>query len=196
MQDAECMNVQPVSDGRSLRDRVALFNTFATTHVNNQALNPFSQDKSVSQLERRRFSKEEYGRPQKGSKSEIRGFKANLDILKEILQLCEVLDQFSEPLFTPEEKKNDPRKVISFGELFTIYTSTSQLVGILLRARKQHLVDFEGEVLFQRQDDGVPIILLKPIEQIRQILNERINAALALLNVNEKPEDEFYEKDQ
>ncbi|KAK4879517.1 hypothetical protein RN001_007663 [Aquatica leii] len=181
----------------TLRDRVALFNTFATSHVNKQAINPFSQDKSVNQLQRRRFSKEEYGRPVKGSKSEIRGFKASLEILKEMLQLCEILDKHSEPLFTPKEKKNDPRKVISFGELFSIYTTiSSKLVGILLRARKQSLVDFEGEVLFQRRDDDVPIILLKPIEQIRQILNEKINSTLALLNINEKPEDEFFEKDQ
>ncbi|KAF5308130.1 hypothetical protein FQR65_LT18258 [Abscondita terminalis] len=121
MQDAECMNVQPVSDGRSLRDRVALFNTFATTHVNNQALNPFSQDKSVSQLERRRFSKEEYGRPQKGSKSEIRGFKANLDILKEILQLCEVLDQFPNHYSHQKKRKTIQERSLAL-ESYLLFT--------------------------------------------------------------------------
>ncbi|XP_031344463.1 actin-binding Rho-activating protein-like isoform X2 [Photinus pyralis] len=179
----------------SLKDRVALFNTFAKSHVNKQSINPFSND--IGNMQRRKFSKEEYGRPEKGSKSEIRGFKASLEVCKEMLELCEIINKHGEPLFTLKEKKNDPRKVISFGELFIIYTTvSSQLVGMLLRTRKHNLVAFEGECLFQRRDDHVPIILLKPIEEIRQILNRRINETLALLDVHEKPIDEFYEKEQ
>lgn len=37
-----------------------------------------------------------------------------------MLELCEVINQCGEPLFTPEEKVNDPRIVISFGELFGV----------------------------------------------------------------------------
>ncbi|KAK5645983.1 hypothetical protein RI129_004447 [Pyrocoelia pectoralis] len=200
MQSAECITLEPVQQQEqrhSLRDRVALFNTLAKSHVNKQSLNPFSNDKDISHMQRRKFSKEEYGRPVKGSKSEIRGFKASLEISKEMLQLCEIINHHAEPLFTPKEKQNDPRKVISFGELFSIYTTiSSKLVGILLRTRKQNLIDFEGECLFQRRDEHIPIILLKPIEEIRQILNERINSTLALLNVHEKPIDEFFEKEQ
>lgn len=44
-----------------------------------------------------------------------------------------------------------------------------QLVGMLIRARKYKLVDFEGEMLYQRQDDHKIIRLLKPIEEIRRI---------------------------
>lgn len=40
---------------------------------------------------------------------------------------------------------------------------------MLLRARKYELVDFEGEMLYQRQDDDKIIRLLKPIEEIRKL---------------------------
>lgn len=44
------------------------------------------------------------------------------------------------------------------------------MVGLLLRARKHKLVDFEGEILFQRRDDDVPIMMLKSIKEIRAYL--------------------------
>lgn len=47
------------------------------------------------------------------------------------------------------------------------------MVGICLRARKYKLIEFEGEMLFQRRDDDVPIFLLKPIKEIRRILDEK-----------------------
>ncbi|VEN50084.1 unnamed protein product [Callosobruchus maculatus] len=95
-----------------------------------------------------------------------------------MMELCDVINQFGERLFSENEKPNDPRIVISFGELFSIYTAISdKVVGILLRARKYKFVDFEGECLFQRRDDHVPIIMLKPISEIRQILNDRIDEA-------------------
>lgn len=51
---------------------------------------------------------------------------------------------------------------------------------MLLRARKHKLLDFEGEVLFQRRDDNVPIVLLKPIKEIREMFNKKIEEARAL----------------
>ena len=38
---------------------------------------------------------------------------------------------------------------------------TLQVVGILMRARRQGFVSFEGEMLFQRRDDHVVIRLIK-----------------------------------
>jgi hypothetical protein len=37
-----------------------------------------------------------------------------------MLELCDIIHQQGEPLFSPEEKPNDPRVVISFGELFSV----------------------------------------------------------------------------
>lgn len=61
-------------------------------------------------------------RPAKGSKSEARSFKASQLVFREMLELCEIIDQQGEPLFTPKEKENDLRKVISFGDLFYVST--------------------------------------------------------------------------
>ncbi|XP_050302677.1 actin-binding Rho-activating protein-like [Anthonomus grandis grandis] len=165
-----------------LKNRVALFNTFADNHTKKQAVNPFSNDKCVSNLPKPKISKEDYGRPAKGSLSEQRSFKATIQVCKEMLQLCEVINQCGEPLFEPHEKQDDPRKVISFGNLFTIYTGISdKVVGMLIRARKHKLVDFEGECLFQRRDDHVPIILLKSYKDIERILMEKIEQAASQL---------------
>ena len=41
---------------------------------------------------------------------------------------------------------------------------------MLLRARKYGLVDFKGEMLYQGQDDNAIIKLLKPIDEIRRIV--------------------------
>lgn len=169
-----------------LSAKVALFNKQAKSHLDNQAVNPFSNGK-VGTLPKPVFSKDEYGRPAKGSLSESRAFKATQDVCKEMLELCDIINQYGEFLFDPSEKQNDPRKVISFGELFSIYTVISdKLVGMLLRARKHKLLDFEGECLFQRRDDHVPIIMLKPIAEIRKIFKDKIDAAQAALKANEE----------
>ncbi|CAH1117451.1 unnamed protein product [Phaedon cochleariae] len=172
-----CINERVYVDS-GLKSKVALFDKVADKHVQKQAINPFSNGKQSGSLPRPSFSKEEYGKPPKGSLSEERAFKATIHVSREMMELCEIINQCGERLFTPEEKPDDPRKVISFGELFSIYTAISdKVVGILLRARKYNLVDFEGECLFQRKDDHVPIILLKPIAEVRKFLQERIDTA-------------------
>lgn len=70
-----------------------------------------------------------------------------------------------------------------------MYTVISdKLVGMLLRARKHKILDFEGEVLFQRKDDHVPIILLKPIEEIRAIFKTKIDDAQSVIDATEQEE--------
>ncbi|XP_044750925.1 actin-binding Rho-activating protein-like isoform X1 [Coccinella septempunctata] len=173
-----------------LSSKVALFNAVANKHMQNQAINPFSQNNVVGS--KPKISKEDYGKPPKGSLSESRAYKATIAVCKEMLELCEVINENGEHLFTPEEKPDDPRKVISFGELFSIYTVISdKVVGLLLRARKHKLVDFEGECLFQRRDDHIPIILLKPINEIREIFKEKIDAAKQALRENEELQDQL-----
>lgn len=61
-------------------------------------------------------------RPPKGSQSECRANKATIHVCKEMLELCEVINQNGERLFSEKEKPEDPRKVISFGELFHVST--------------------------------------------------------------------------
>ncbi|XP_017484545.1 PREDICTED: mucin-7 [Rhagoletis zephyria] len=108
--------------------------------------------------------------PLAGSLTEMRGQKANMHVLREMLELCQIIDSEGYNV------KDEPTmRVIPFGELFNIYNYISdKVVGILLRARKHKLVDFEGEMLFQRRDDDVPVFLLKPIAEIRQELQAKI----------------------
>ncbi|CAH1130914.1 unnamed protein product [Ceutorhynchus assimilis] len=172
-----CVNERVFEDS-PLKSKVALFNKVADSHTQKQAVNPFSNDKCVSSLPRPKYSKEDYGRPVKGSLSEQRSFKATIQVCKEMLQLCEVITQCGEPLFKASEKQDDPRVVISFGNLFSIYAGISdKVVGMLIRARKHQLLEFEGECLFQRRDDHVPIILVKSYKQIYKILMDKIEVA-------------------
>ena len=63
--------------------------------------------------------------------------------------------------------------LILFGELFRIYQKISnKVVGILARARKNRLVHFEGETLWQGQDDEVNVTLLRPIQHITNHLRD------------------------
>uniref|UniRef100_A0A8C2WY85 Si:dkey-29b11.3 n=1 Tax=Cyclopterus lumpus TaxID=8103 RepID=A0A8C2WY85_CYCLU len=59
--------------------------------------------------------------------------------------------------------KHDGRGItVEFGKLFEHYvTISNKLVGVLLRARKQGLVDFEGEMLWQGKDDHAVITLMQ-----------------------------------
>ncbi|KAJ8976219.1 hypothetical protein NQ317_008102 [Molorchus minor] len=182
---AACVNERVFVDS-PLKSKVALFNQVADKHVKGQSVNPFSNGKQCGNLPRPVISKEDYGRPPKGSLSEVRALRATIQVSKEMMELCEIINQCGQMLFTPEEKPNDSRKVISFGELFAIYTGISdKVVGVLLRARKYKLVDFEGECLFQRRDDHVPIILSKSMAEIRKILMEKIETAAKTLKENE-----------
>ncbi|XP_033211599.1 actin-binding Rho-activating protein-like [Belonocnema kinseyi] len=151
----------------SLGAKVALFNQHANNHQSGQAKNPFT---SGLNIDKPKFSKEEYGRPVAGSLSDIRGRKASAHIVKEVLELCEIIYQNGTPC------RDQPDVMgITFGDLFNIYNYINdKCVGLLLRARKQKLVEFEGECLFQRRDDNVPIFLLKPIKEIRETFRQRL----------------------
>ena len=115
-----------------------------------------------------RHSKE-YGRPVAGSKTEARGKYAGAHISQEVKVLCNVILQMG-------DEQPDGIVAVTFGRLFERYTRISnKVVGMLLRARKQTLVDFEGEMLFQRRDDNVVITLLRMPEDVQNDSDEYWN---------------------
>lgn len=133
---------------------------WCSEHQQNQKHNPFSHDSrhsvGVSQ------AKLDYGRPLQGSLTEQRGQEAHTHISKEIKKLCEAIKTIGE--LKEKDGGGSNRKVIAveFGKLFQHYVAISnKLVGILLRARKQRLVEFEGEMLWQEKDDHVVIFLVE-----------------------------------
>lgn len=169
----------------SLSDRVSKFNEKVNKHLESQLLNPFSDsfkgNNSRSPSPRPKFSKEEYGKPIAGSKTEQRGRKAHSHICKEILELCEIIYDVGTynakcRAAAEDDEGNQPSSddiIVTFGELFQLYTKiSSKVVGLLLAAKKRGLIYFEGEMLFQRRDDHVLIALLKPIDEIRKIMQD------------------------
>ena len=108
----------------------------------------------------------EYGRPVAGSKTEARGRFAGSHVGQEVKTLCKIISQIG-------DKQSDGTITVTFGRLFERYTRISnKLVGMLLRARKQKLVDFQGEMLFQRRDDDVIIALLRMPEDVKNDSDE------------------------
>ncbi|XP_037533205.1 actin-binding Rho-activating protein-like [Nematolebias whitei] len=135
---------------------------WCSEHQRNQKHNPFSHDSrhSVGVYQ----AKLDYGRPLQGSLTEQRGQEAHTHISKEIKKLCEAIKTIGELKEKDGGDGGSNRKVIAveFGKLFQHYVAISnKLVGILLRARKQRLVEFEGEMLWQGKDDHVVIFLVE-----------------------------------
>ncbi|KAM7373424.1 hypothetical protein PAMP_008275 [Pampus punctatissimus] len=129
---------------------------WASEHTDNQKLNPFSEyfDYDYSMSLRLQKGQDGYGRPKEGTKTAERAKRAEQHIHREIDDMCYVLRTMADP--DPDGKTR-----VTFGELFDRYVRISdKVVGILMRARKHGKVAFEGEMLWQGQDDGVIITLL------------------------------------
>lgn len=129
-----------------------------------QKHNPFSHDTKPTTMVPQR-GQDGYGRPLEGSMTEQRGKDAHTHVSREVRELCDVIRDIGEPRSRDGEGVGDggSRRVsVEFGQLFEHYvTISNKVVGILLRARKQGLVHFKGEMLWQGQDDRVVITLLQ-----------------------------------
>ncbi|XP_072913450.1 actin-binding Rho-activating protein [Hemitrygon akajei] len=126
---------------------------WAGDHREYQRSNPFS-GAHVPAWEPHRAG-EEYGRPKKGSKTEQRGKDAQRLVDREIEELLYIIRKNGEP-------GPDGNICVRFGKLFDAYvTISNKVVGLLLRARKHGLIDFDGEMLWQGRDDQVLITLLQ-----------------------------------
>ncbi|XP_030597715.1 actin binding Rho activating protein b [Archocentrus centrarchus] len=137
----------------SLKSR---WQNWVSEHAVNQKLNPFSEyfDYDYSMSLRLQKGQEGYGHPKEGSKTAERARRAEKHIHREIDDMCYVIRTMADP--GPDGKTR-----VTFGELFDRYVRISdKVVGILMRARKHGKVAFEGEMLWQGQDDGVIITLL------------------------------------
>lgn len=121
-----------------------------------QKHNPFSHHTTPDGTVHQR-GQEDYGRPLQGSLTEQRGRDAQTLISREVQELCQVIRSIGE---LNERDGTGTVITVEFGKLFEHYvTISNKLVGILLRARKQRLVHFEGEMLWQGKDDHVVITL-------------------------------------
>uniref|UniRef100_A0A2P2HWB9 Actin-binding Rho-activating protein-like n=1 Tax=Hirondellea gigas TaxID=1518452 RepID=A0A2P2HWB9_9CRUS len=157
-------------------------------HADYQKNCPFSESFDLTSS-KNKISKDDpnYGRPEAGSKSEARAHAAQLNINMEMRYLCDMIYDCSD-LKTP-----DGRAAIPFGKLFKMYIRVSdKLVGTLLRARKHGYVHFEGEMLFQGQDDRKMIVLARNINTIKARFGQK---ALATEGGPVEPWDKDEEED-
>ena len=138
-----------------LSGKVSQWQQFADSHQERQLINPFSDWDGASHRAKLDKNDPRYGRPVEGSLTEFRGKKAGELISNEIVELCQVIAELG-------FRQADGTYTIKFGDLFEAYTTISnKLVGMLMRARRQKLLDFQGEMLFQRRDDDVIIKLFR-----------------------------------
>ncbi|XP_074661901.1 actin-binding Rho-activating protein-like [Tubulanus polymorphus] len=144
---------------KGVTSRISQWNKKADEHHQKQLINPFSEWQGASHRDKLSKDDPDYGKPVAGSSTERRGQQAGSHISREIIELCEIISDVG-------ERQRDGTWCIRFGTLFDTYTKISnKLVGMLMRARKQRLIDFEGEMLFQRRDDEVLIhLLVNPFE--------------------------------
>ncbi|KAI5106395.1 actin-binding Rho-activating protein-like [Silurus meridionalis] len=138
-------------EAASVKGLTQTWQKWSEDHKDYQKHNPFT---SVEVMAFRPvWSQADYGRPREGSHTERRGTEAQSHIGKEVSELCQIIRELG-------HRREDGRREIEFGKLFEHYVSISnKLVGLLLRARKQGQVHFEGEMLWQGKDDRVLITL-------------------------------------
>ncbi|XP_039709608.1 LOW QUALITY PROTEIN: actin-binding Rho-activating protein [Pteropus medius] len=149
-----CKAQRKYSQVDSLKGR---WQQWADQHIQSQKLNPFSEefDYQLAMSTRLRKGDEGYGRPKEGTKTAERAKRAEEHIYREIMDMCFIIR-------TMARHRCDGKIQVTFGDLFDRYVRISdKVVGILMRARKHGLVDFEGEMLWQGQDDHVLITLLE-----------------------------------
>lgn len=109
-----------------------------------------------------------YGTPQEGTKSHARGLKAQDHVAQEITDLCGVI-------LNVGDAQPDGTVCVTFGRLFNVYTRISdKIVGMLNRARRHQLVQFEGEMLYQGQDNHVIITLVQVPESLSALWNKQM----------------------
>eukprot|EP00111_Clytia_hemisphaerica_P000812 TCONS_00002371-protein len=133
--------------------KINSWETIYQKHKEKQLINPFSKWEGASHREALSKSHEEYGNPIYGTDTEVRGRAAGHLMMHEMKLLVFMIKEHG-------KKIGNNSIGITFGELFRLYTQVSnKLVGALLRARKYGLLDFKGEMLFQRRDEDTMISL-------------------------------------
>lgn len=137
----------------AVAQRAALWQKREDDHFAQMIINPDKEWNGPCVRQVLDKSHPDYGRPPKGSKTEKRGIKAHKHVVKEIGELCRIIAECG-------DLQDDGTVTVTFKKLFNTYIPISnKVVGILIRARKRGLLHFNGEMLYQRQDEDEVIRL-------------------------------------
>ncbi|XP_067904972.1 actin-binding Rho-activating protein [Heterodontus francisci] len=140
---------------RTMEDLKKAWLRWADDHIERQRTNPFSEDFDYDYAKGLRLKKGDqgYGQPKEGSKTAERGQRAQEHVHKEIQEMCFIIRNLG-------RQGGDGKTRVTFGKLFDRYVTVSdKVVGILMRARKHGLLDFQGEMLWKGEHDDVIITL-------------------------------------
>ncbi|XP_078093039.1 actin-binding Rho-activating protein [Mustelus asterias] len=140
---------------RTMEDLKKAWLRWAEDHTERQKTNPFSDDFDYDYAKGLRLKKGDvgYGQPKEGSKTAERGDRAQKHVRKEMQEMCFIIRSMG-------TQGRDGKIMVTFGRLFDRYVTVSdKVVGILMRARKHGLLDFQGEMLWKGEHDDVIITL-------------------------------------
>lgn len=150
--------VQTVDKGGAvLKNLRSMWDEKSNNEIESMQSNMFSAnyDESVAKAKHLKPGDEGYGRAPEGSESAERVKKAELWVKQQIKMMIDTINYIGSP------GPNGCYQT-TFSELFVAYEKISDTCnGILKRAKKAKLLDFEGEILFQGGSDNV-IIALTP----------------------------------
>ncbi|KAK3591635.1 hypothetical protein CHS0354_013818 [Potamilus streckersoni] len=145
---------------------ISHWQNFAKTHQEGQMTNPFHDYENArirARLINPNLEADDYGMPVLDSLTYIRGQKAGEHATGEVIELCK-------NIVVMGDKHDNGQYTVAFGTLFTAYEEISNsVVGLLIRARKHNLVNFEGEMLYQGRDDDIVITLFKALVEDTRI---------------------------
>ena len=108
----------------------------------------------------------------------FRGQEYQKAVTLEVMGLCRIIFNHVRKLyktirrfywFLQGFRLGNGHTLMLFREIFDLYQSISnKVVGILARARKNRLIHFEGETLFQGTSDETNVTLLRSISDIEE----------------------------
>jgi len=149
-QKESTINVKAAPNYSAVGSLSNVWETRTNKCAEDQKLNPFSKEYTGP---RKWDSKCEDTYAQPVGKTRERWKKGNAYINKEINTMIEFIQYLG-------DRDENGNVYVYFGRLFDRYAKVStNLVGYLIRARKRGMLHFEGEMLWQGQDDDAVITL-------------------------------------
>ncbi|OQR66302.1 actin-binding Rho-activating protein-like [Tropilaelaps mercedesae] len=111
--DTGTVQSRVVDPRMNLKGKVAMWQQKADQHAEKQKYNFFNEKEGCGVKRVIDKNDPNYGRPEAGSKTDLRGQKAQREVLKEIRELCEIIDEVG-------YHKKDGTVIITFGQLFDV----------------------------------------------------------------------------
>jgi hypothetical protein len=178
---ADTLSVKTKKKKKKSSGLMNIWNSRAKAAEADMKSNVFSKHYDKSKQTKLKKGDKGYGSAKAGSKSAARAKKAKEWVKEQIGILIKTINKIGKKnKLSQQQVKSIPAAIaeaqsvtvghkccqVDFGLLFKTYQDISDtLVGMLRRAKKYKLLNFEGDMLFQGQSDNVIIFLLPKSEK-------------------------------